>query len=549
VQRGPPVVRLLAGQLRYANRSFWRDPVAAFFTIVLPLMLLLLVGLAAGNELIDGRIRVAQFYTPALLASGVAMATFKFPAISLGLAREQGVLKRLRGTALPAWAYLAGRMGSTVVVGAVSTGLLVAVAVVVLDVQIVVAAVPAALATLLIGAVTFGALAFAVVAVVDRSTTVQAVTTGSVIVLGFVSDIFIVTDAMPRWLAAIGDLFPLKHFVGAMAQAFDPYLAGSAWAWGHLAVMGAWAVAAATVAVWRFSWQPRTAVSVPGQAALASRAAGTAAVAAGLPEVQVRPPGALALLAGQVRYANRALWRDYGSAFFAVAFPVLLVLLLPAVFGTGELPFGDGLRFPQWYAPAMAVYGIAVHSFVNVPEQVARARDSGILKRLRGTPLPAWLYLAGRLVSILLVGALITTATLAVGAALYGVDVPAARLPAAVLTFLMGTASLAALGLVVAALVPSARSVPAVALVFLLPLSFVSDIFMLGDLPRVMAGIGWAFPLKHFVHAMVASLNVAAPAAGFAWSHLGVLGGWGLAGAAVAAVRFRWEPRQPRTRP
>jgi ABC-2 type transport system permease protein len=533
---------LLIGQARFAMREFWRTPVAAFFTLALPLLFLLLVGLTAGNVTIDtrGGIRIAQFYTPSLVAFAVAIASFTTPATAIALARENGVLKRLRGTPLPAWAYLGGRMASALTTAVLSVAVMMVVAVVVLDVRIITGSIAAALAALLVGVATFGALAFALAAVVSSSATMQAISYGSVILLAFVSEIF-VPERMPGWLLAVGDIFPLKHFANALQRAFDPYLTGSPWAWDDLAVMALWGAGAAAIALLRFRWEPAQRGSSGG--GYAATVHPTAAHAKGTPgAVRGSRPGRIALVAGQIGYANRTLWRDPGSVFFAIVMPVGLILLLPAVFGTGPVPFGEGLRFPLLYAPAMAVYGIAVHAFVNVPETIATARDKGVLKRLRGTPLSPGQYLAGRFGSIILVAALITTATMGAAALLYDVTIPLARLPVALLIFLLGTASIAALGLMVAALVPNARSVPAVALAILLPLCFVSDIFLLVDLPTILTGIGWAFPLKHFVHAMVTAFNPAA-ASGLAWDHLAVLVGWGIAGALIAARTFRWQPR------
>jgi ABC-type multidrug transport system permease subunit len=532
----PQALRLVASQFRSANRQFRRTPVMAFLTLALPLLFLLLVGLATGNATVDGGIRYAQFYTPGLLAFAIATATFTTPAIAISIARSRGVLKRLRGTPLPAWTYLAGHMLSALAVALVSSAVMLAVAVVAFDVQVFAHTVPAALLTLLLGAVTFGALAFAAVALIDSTTAVETVANGTVIALAFVSDVFMSSETMPAWLRTVGDVFPLKHFARGLADAFDPFATAGALDWRHLAVMGAWAVGASVVALLRFSWEP------DGRVSSAVRAPGDALAPVDGTRLRVIETGrrqAMTLLWAQIRYANRALWRDPGSVFFAVAFPVLLLLLIPTVFGTGELPWADGMRFPQWYAPAMAVYGIAVHAFVNVPEGVARARDTGVLRRLRGTPLPSPLYLAGRLGSIVLVALLIMATTMIVGVLVYGVDVPVGRLPVAAVTLLVGTVSLAALGLMVAAVVPSAGTVPAVALAFLLPLSFVSDIFMLGELPAAMSAVGWAFPLKHFVHAMVGVFDSGSPAVDLV--HLAAMAGWGVVGAVVAAVTFRWE--------
>jgi len=532
-------LRLVAGQFRCANRQFWRTPVTAFFTVALPLIFLLLIGLATGNATIDG-IPFAQFSTPGLLAFAVAMATFTTPAITIALARDRGVLKRLRGTPLPAWAYLAGRMASAIVTAMLSAAVMLLVAVVAFDVQVFARTAPAALLTLLVGVVAFGALAFALVALIDSTTVMETVANGAVILLAFVSDVFVMSDAMPAWLRTVGDIFPLKHFAAGLGEAFDPFATGAALSWRHLAVMGLWAVGASVVAVLRFSWAPRRRAT-PVRAADADAPA--PAAVRSLRVVRTTRRDTATLLWGQIRYATRTLWRDPGSVFFAVAFPILLLALVPTVFGTGQMPWAD-MRFPQWYAPAMAVYGIAVHAFVNMPETVARARDTGVLKRLRGTALPARLYLAGRLGSVLLVAGFIVTTTMATGVLLYGIDLPLSRVPVAVLTLVVGTVSLAALGLMVTAIAPDAGAVPAVTLAILLPLSFVSDIFMLGELPAAMAALGWAFPLKHFVHAMVTVFDAAAGAGGSSPVHLAVMVAWGAVGAVVATLSFRWEPRR-----
>lgn len=537
----PHALGLVAGQFRSANRQFWRTPITAFFTVALPLIFLLLVGAATGNATVDGETRYAQFYTPGLLAFAIAMATFTTPAIALATARNRGVLKRLRGTPLPAWAYFAGRMASAVFTALLSASVMLVVAVVAFDVQVFARTTPAALLTLLVGVVAFGALAFAIVALIDSTTIIETVANGAVIVLAFVSDVFLASDAMPTWLRTVGDVFPLKHFASGLGDAFDPFATTSTPNWRHLAVMAAWAAGASLVAVLRFSWEPRRGGGVAR--ATADAPAPAPAFTRQLRATRSGRPHALTLLWGQVRYANRAMWRDAGSVFFAIAFPILLLLLVPAVFGAGEMPWADNMRFPQWYAPALAVYGIAVHAFINVPDAVARARDTGVLKRLRGTALPAHLYLAGRLGSILLVAMLIVTTTMATGVVRYGIELPVTRVPAALLTLLVGTVSVAALGLMVAAVVPDAGTVPAVTLAILLPLSFVSDIFMLGELPAAMAAIGWTFPLKHFVHAMVTAFDTTAGAGGFSVVHLAVMAAWGVVGSVVATITFRWEPR------
>lgn len=118
--------------------------------------------------------------------------------------------------------------------------------------------------------------------------------------------------------------------------------------------------------------------------------------------------------------------------------------------------------------------------------------------------------------------------------------VPAGSIPALLVVFVVGIPALAALGLALVALVPDAATVPAVALGAFLPLAFVSDILAFGmELPAALQTVGWLFPFKHLVNAAEAALGTGQVAVG----HLAVVVGWGLAGALIAVLRFRWQPK------
>ena len=242
----------------------------------------------------------------------------------------------------------------------------------------------------------------------------------------------------------------------------------------------------------------------------------------------------------QVGYANRALARDPASVFFAIGFPVLLLALFATVFRSVELP--DHLTVPQFLVASMSVYGIAIMAYVNLPESVSRARERGVLKRLQGTPLPLWVYLAGQigctaLVAVLTMGLIVTVGVLA-----FGVQIAWSAVPPALVTLTLGLACLAAVGLAVASLVSSSAAATAITLATFLPLSMVSDIFpMAVTLPGWIASLSSVFPLKHFADATVAALDPAR-SAGLSWEHLSVMALWTVAGVVVALVRLRPEP-------
>jgi ABC-2 type transport system permease protein len=563
--RRPSTGALLYGQVRYANRTFWRNPVAAFFTIAFPLMLLLIFGTLFGNQTIDYRqgVRVAQFLAPAMAVYAAVTAAFTSLAIAVAIAREQGILKRLRGTPLPPWVFMTGRVLASVWIGLIGVVLMPAAGVGVYHVQILGRTLVASVVTLAVGIGCFAALGLALVSLVRSSSAVQGIASTVILVLAFVSDIFLIGVELPPWLSTIGSIFPLKHFANALGDAFNPFLPGSGFAWDDLAVMAAWGVAGVLVALWRFSWEPYAegggaAAAAADQAAagqdLEPAATGGPATWRDLgPAGPAVPPSTVSLLLGQFRYANRELARDPASVFFAVVLPALLMALFPAIFGQSELVPGRGVPYPQFLAPVLAVYGITVAAYVNLPEGIVRARDLGVLKRLQGTPLPGWAYLAGRVGSALWVGLLATAATVGVGVLLYDVQIVGRTLPAVLVTILLGTACVSALGLAVAALTPNVQTFAVVALATLIPLSFISDIFIVGgDLPRWVEVAGWLFPLKHLANAMADAFNPTIGGSGFAWGHLAVVAAWGIAGLAVAAARLRFNPggdRRPAVQP
>ncbi|NNL47514.1 MAG: ABC transporter permease, partial [Acidimicrobiia bacterium] len=123
-------------QIRFENRTFWRNPAAAFFTILFPLMMLLIFATVFGNEPTGLGVTTAQFYAPALAVFGAVSAAYTSLAIGTAIARDQGVLKRVRGTPLPPWAYMTARIGSSVWLAALSIVLMLAVGMVFYDLQI-----------------------------------------------------------------------------------------------------------------------------------------------------------------------------------------------------------------------------------------------------------------------------------------------------------------------------------------------------------------------------------------------------------------------------
>ena len=553
--------------MRYATVDLWRARVVVLFSVAIPLVWLVVIGFIAGNDAVDEEsgVRVMQFITPMAAAMGVLYAAYPTVAITLALARETGVLKRVRGTPLPAWVYIVGRLGGATVFAAASVAVMLTVDVVAYDVQIVGRTLAATVVTLLVGIATFAALGTAVAAVL-RASVAQAASIGSAVALTFVSGLFTFGGQTPRWMTTLGDALPLKPLADLLREQFNPLHPGSGWDLSKLAVVAAWGVAAALVSARAFRWEPqgggprsRAVVpdesvpdeSVPDKSVPDQSVAGASVV----PEVLggARPAAAgarrlsgavtegrrssAALVVDQVVAASRSVWRDPGTLFFSLAMPVGLYAFMLTTQGQFEI---HGMPFAVFFAAGMAVWGAAVTSFMNLPEGVAQARDRGVLKRLRGTPVRPWHYLLGRVTVAVWFAVVITAAILAVGVLAYDVELAAGSLVWAFLVVVIGTISMGACGFALAAFIPNARAVGAVGLVVLLPLAFVSEVFV-GDAPDWMDRVGNLFPLKHFQNGLAAVL--ADPGTPQDATHVLVMVVWGLAAAAVALRFFRWDTR------
>lgn len=244
-------------QIRYQNKIFWRTPVAAFFTLIFPLMFLVLFTAIFGNEEIPGLgVTTAQFFAPGLAAFAAVSASYTNLAIGTAISRDNGILKRVRGTPLPPWIYIGGRIGSSVYIGAVAVVMMMGVAVAFYGVEVYLRTLPAMIVTFLVGVGCFAALGMLVAALSPNGDSTPAITNATLLPIAFISNIFIpITDPAP-WMEALGNFFPLKHFADAFRDAFDPTLTGAQFHWGDLAYMALWGVVAVILAVRFFKWEP-----------------------------------------------------------------------------------------------------------------------------------------------------------------------------------------------------------------------------------------------------------------------------------------------------
>jgi ABC-2 type transport system permease protein len=243
----------------------------------------------------------------------------------------------------------------------------------------------------------------------------------------------------------------------------------------------------------------------------------------------------LKLALRQVGYENRSFWRNPPAAFFTFAFPLLFMAIFSIIFGAGAAAF---------YTPGIIVFGVVTATFTNLAMRVTFARDEGILKRIRGTPLPLWAYLAGRIGHAMMLAVLLVVVVAAFGALAYGIEVPWDALPMMILVLVVAAVAFSALGLALTGVIPNADAAPAIVNAAILPLLFISNVFINMDgAPEWLNTVSRLLPVRHTADGVMA-LYADGAAAGLPAAELGVIALWGVIGVVAALRFFSWEPRQ-----
>ena len=250
----------------------------------------------------------------------------------------------------------------------------------------------------------------------------------------------------------------------------------------------------------------------------------------------------LRLTAVQLRYVNKAFWRNPASAFFTFAFPLMFLVIFTALLGHFTVRIGTrSVDTSTYYVASMACFSVITACFNNLAIAVSFQREEGILKRTHGTPLPAASFLGARILHAVLVAVLLVVITAAFGRALYHATIPGGlTLLRFILMVLIGSAAFCALGLAATAVIPNADAAAAIVNAVILPLEFLSGIFIaFGDnTPAWILWVARVFPIRHFALGMQAGF-LGTP---FTWTDLLIVAAWGLGGLLLALRFFTWMP-------
>lgn len=253
--RRPSTARMISGQVGYAVKTTLRNPLGAFFTLVFPLMFLVLFNALMAHTTMSGGLSFAQVFSPGIAVFAVVAACFTNLAISVSTARDMGILKRVRGTPLPGWVWMTGRVSASVLLSFLSVTLMMTVAALAFDVHIVWHALPAAIATVILGSAAFCGLGLAATTLIANAESAPAVLNILVFPILFVSGIFFPLDNAPTWLTTFAKIFPIHHLAAALQADFNPTISGAGFQWADLAIVALWGVAGAFLAVRYFRWE------------------------------------------------------------------------------------------------------------------------------------------------------------------------------------------------------------------------------------------------------------------------------------------------------
>jgi ABC-2 type transport system permease protein len=256
---------IVLAQARMAILVALRTPRALVFTAVFPLILLVLFnsifikngeGTTLPNEV---RISAQAYFTAGIVAYAVALSTFTSLAVSLTTQRENGQLKRYRGTPMPPWTFIVAQISRATAQALFMTVVLLTVGAIAYGVPIPTSTLPAFVLYVILGTATCCALGIALTTVTTTPDSASTIAPFTVVILAFFSGIWIPVDQLPQWLEAVGKIFPLYHLALGLQTTLSPEAKGSGIDLGNVLVLALWALAGARIASKRFRWEPQAA--------------------------------------------------------------------------------------------------------------------------------------------------------------------------------------------------------------------------------------------------------------------------------------------------
>lgn len=242
--------------------------------------------------------------------------------------------------------------------------------------------------------------------------------------------------------------------------------------------------------------------------------------------------------------------RSREQVVFTMAFPVILIVVFGSIFN-GEIQ--PGVRFTQYFVTGMIASGLMSTGFQALAIQIPIERDRGVLKRFLGTPMPRWIYFAGKVMMVFGIGLVVTTILLIMAVLFYGVSLPDTGEKWLTLAWVttLGLTACTLCGIAFSSVARTGRSAPAVVTPVALVLQFISGVFFVfTELPTWMQSIAAIFPLKWMCQGMRSvflpeSYAIAEPAGSYELGRVAlVLGAWCVGGLILCLTTFRWTTKR-----
>jgi ABC-2 type transport system permease protein len=237
-------LRLAGWQVRYQQRGFWRNRRGAFFALIFPLLFLVIFGGLQNGQHLDVRDHLSfiDFYTPGIMSYAVLLICFNMTAMIFASLRVHGILKRVRATPLPWLAYVAGAVGSTLIVLVASIALLFAAGVPLFGAQVPGEKMIGLVATLVLGAAAFTTLGIAAARLVSTPENGAGLISVVTLPMVFISNVWYPMDGAPAWIQDISKALPLRPLADGLQAAFDPRFGGTGILWRDLLPLAIWTV-------------------------------------------------------------------------------------------------------------------------------------------------------------------------------------------------------------------------------------------------------------------------------------------------------------------
>jgi ABC-2 type transport system permease protein len=250
-----------------------------------------------------------------------------------------------------------------------------------------------------------------------------------------------------------------------------------------------------------------------------------------------RMPSIGRMLAAQITYQARLL-ASGRALIIGIGLPVLLLI---ASHSNRSSANASGAADVAGYA----TFGLTLTAWNTYGVRLVAARESGVLKRWRTTPLPRWCYFLGRILATVVVAVIAGAATVTASILLFHNQISVSGALGAIVAFILGAFAWAATATALTALIPTIEAAAPTCMLIYFPVIIISGVFGSINEPQGLATIAGYLPAQPLIHALTTALG---DTTGQPWppAHDSlVLTAWAIAGLAVAVATFRWEPHRP----